>query len=116
MGQSRSRQGLGWDPTNARERGQGVAKEASFSSVYFKRTKNQPSILYKNMAESRWPWSQPPKCPKNEDKTKKAQTLGKIIMKNQGRPFLSSSLSSAQKFGGQGLCSWPGWEVGYRQI
>lgn len=54
------------------ERGQGVPhkrqregeeerKEASFSPVYFKRTKNQPSILYKNMvAESGSPSGQPP--------------------------------------------------------
>lgn len=75
----KQREGLG-DPTNTRKRARSSGREASFSSVYFKRTKNQPSILYKNTAVEPVtlrpaPFPRlapcPTELPKNEDKTKK---------------------------------------------
>lgn len=96
------------------ERGQGVAKERHHFPRFISREQriNHPFCTKNMVAESRRPWSQPPKCPKNEDQTKNPQTLGEI-MKNQGGPFLPSAYPQPRSLGGQALC--PGWEVGGRE-
>lgn len=78
-GTKQKQTGAGAGP-HKRQRGQGVAKERHhFPRFISREQRNQPSVLYKNMvAESRRPWSQPPKCPKNEDETKNPKLWGKL--------------------------------------
>ena len=106
-------------PTNTRERASSKS-EASFSSVYFKRTKNQPSILYKNVAVgvtmTLGPARPPQKLPKNTRARPKPPKLWKKNYKEyRGRSCLPSSPSPMQKLGGGtengGLSWWPRWEA-----
>lgn len=81
----RKQRGAGLGPhKRQRERARSSEREASFSSVYFKRTKNQPSILYKNMVAVTVTLETAPKCPENEDKTKKPPTLERNYYEKSG--------------------------------